>query len=1138
MNTNGTSNKACLTDENLYSYLTQNSNGGQTPQLEAHLAGCPKCRKALADLIELLHPEHDSDSSRIPEPTVRELEQTLQLVQDVSRREQRKGIRIPAWVRWPIAAAAAISLISVGLLVFQFLDGKKRSEAFFAEAKQIVDQSYTGASPSNLRLSLPFNAVSGTRDVDRRESLRHAENILYQALAVRENMVEAHLGLGYIYLNGAEYAKAREEFKTVLRVRKDDRQALIGHGVTQYEEARQSTDPLKRMDLLKSALTEFESILKLDPISAEARYDKIMVLFEYGLHKEALKEIDSYLMNDSSSTWAEELRHLKTKLQVAESSVLENVVDRAATTRDSAALSELAGLVPYKMPGAIWSAMRRSLQLGRSPASASSESPSSEDLFWAASTIEASYGEITGDHSLRNLIRFYVGLSPPERRLKRSLDAEFQKFTPLHKNSDFDLILSRSSILESHYTKINDRWMLMDLFHLRGNIFYGSKADFRAAEQEYRRMLVLAEEVNAPEPMAKALAGIALVMGQEQKYDDSITNANRLRDLAGKYQLSQWQAYAAGTLGTQYRRLGRLDLALTEYADALGFAARIPDKLKMSQILESSGLVMDYQNRRSEANSMYNLAIQLLDISVADDKTRQLDIELRHLNLLLRRGDLAMRTGELDRAESAFAECLESAKTEQLEIESRARVGMAEIYLLKNQFGPAEDMLNKAVAISESGGYADSDWKAKYLQGRVFETTDRPEDALSSYRQSIAVLGQMRQNVSEENLKRAFLSNRYDPFKSIVGLLYNLHNNERALELVDQAKAATLKEDLSATTMSRQHAKDLLDSHSAILEYFFTNEGLLVFFSADGRIEASLQKLSSSEMSNQVEAFADAVRRNDSKKFAVWAEKLYQELIRPVEKYLKGRERGTLVVLPDGPLHRLPFAGLRDDAGRYLIEKMPIVYAPSRTVFNYCLNTAGRKRTLSDRVVLIDGTQGLPFARSELAYISKLFAGNVHSLGAGDLSSIDRAVRNSTLLHFSGHAILRQGQPVLALQTTPAMIFLDGLAISNWKCAATGLVNLAGCATATGPVAAGESPWGLIPAFLNAGAPSIVASLMPVDDESTKILDCRFYDLLTSGVGKARALQSAQLFLLNSARQQSGVAPQTWVPYILVGNPR
>ena len=849
MNTNGTSNKACLTDENLYSYLTQNSSGGRTPQLEAHLAGCPTCRKALADLIELLHPENDSYSSCIPEPTMPELEQTVQLVQDVSRREQRKGIRIPAWASWSIAAAAAISIISAGLLVFQFLDGKKRSEAFFAEARQIVDQSYTGASPANLRLSLPFNAVSGTRDVDRRESLRHAENYLYQALAVRANMVEAHLGLGYIYLNGAEYAKAREEFKAVLKIRKDDRQALIGHGVTQYEEALQSTDPLKRMDLLKSALTEFDSILKLDPISAEARYDKIMVLFEYGLHKEALKEIDGYLMNDSSSTWAEELRRLKTKLQVADSSVFENLVDRAAMMRDSAALSELAGLVPYKMPGAIWSAMRRSLQWGLSPKSALIESPGSEDLFWAANAMETSYGEITGDHSLRNLIQFYVGLSPPERRLKRSLDAEFKRLVTLHQKSDFDLVLSRSRILEPQYTKINDRWMLMDLSHLRGNTFYGSKADFRAAEQEYRRMLALAEELNAPEPMTKALACMALVMGQEQKYDESLANANRLRNLADKYKLSEWQSYAAVTLGTQYRRLGRLDLALSEYAEALGFAARIPDKLKMSEILESSGLVMDYQDRRSEASTLISLAIQLLDISIADDKSRQLDIELRHLNLLLRRGDLAMRTGELDRAESAFAECLESAKNEKLEIESRARVGMAEIYLLKKRFVQAEDMLNKAIAISESGGYADSDWKGKYLRGRVFEATNHPEDAATSYQQSITVLGQMRMNVSGGNLKREFLNNRYDPFKSIVGLFYNLHNKEKALELVDQAKAATLKEDLSAATMSHQHAKDLLDNHSAILEYFFTNEGLLVFFSADGQIEASLQKLSSSEMS-------------------------------------------------------------------------------------------------------------------------------------------------------------------------------------------------------------------------------------------------------------------------------------------------
>jgi CHAT domain-containing protein len=141
-------------------------------------------------------------------------------------------------------------------------------------------------------------------------------------------------------------------------------------------------------------------------------------------------------------------------------------------------------------------------------------------------------------------------------------------------------------------------------------------------------------------------------------------------------------------------------------------------------------------------------------------------------------------------------------------------------------------------------------------------------------------------------------------------------------------------------------------------------------------------------------------------------------------------------------------------------------------------------------------------------------------------------------VHFSGHAIIHDGKPVLLLQEDPQKLYLDCPTIRNWKCTRTRLANLAGCNTGIGPVAEGEAPWGLVPAFLNAGVPAIIASLMPVDDEATKRLNCRFYDLLKSGKSKAKALQMAQLTLLKSVRQQSEIRPQSWIPYILIGNPR
>jgi CHAT domain-containing protein len=124
------------------------------------------------------------------------------------------------------------------------------------------------------------------------------------------------------------------------------------------------------------------------------------------------------------------------------------------------------------------------------------------------------------------------------------------------------------------------------------------------------------------------------------------------------------------------------------------------------------------------------------------------------------------------------------------------------------------------------------------------------------------------------------------------------------------------------------------------------------------------------------------------------------------------------------------------------------------------------------------------------------------------------------------------------LQKYPKEVYLECQEIRKWKMPRSKLVNLAGCSTGIGPISEGEAPWGLIPAFLDAGAPAILASLMEVDDASTSSLSRRFYDQLRKGVGIAKALQTAQIALLDSVRTPSDAKPQSWIPYVLVGNPQ
>ena len=113
-------------------------------------------------------------------------------------------------------------------------------------------------------------------------------------------------------------------------------------------------------------------------------------------------------------------------------------------------------------------------------------------------------------------------------------------------------------------------------------------------------------------------------------------------------------------------------------------------------------------------------------------------------------------------------------------------------------------------------------------------------------------------------------------------------------------------------------------------------------------------------------------------------------------------------------------------------------------------------------------------------------------------------------------------------------MLLGASAIERWALPRNRLVTLAGCNTGIGPRSEGECPWGLLPAFLNAGAPAVLVTLLPVDDAAALKLTLRFYELLVrKSVSKVAALHEAQLAILHESPDLL-----TWAPFALVGDPR
>ena len=93
------------------------------------------------------------------------------------------------------------------------------------------------------------------------------------------------------------------------------------------------------------------------------------------------------------------------------------------------------------------------------------------------------------------------------------------------------------------------------------------------------------------------------------------------------------------------------------------------------------------------------------------------------------------------------------------------------------------------------------------------------------------------------------------------------------------------------------------------------------------------------------------------------------------------------------------------------------------------------------------------------------------------------------------------------------------------------LLILSACETASGD---NRAPLGLAGVAVRSGAKSTLATLWPVNDQSTAQFMTQFYPALNQqGKSKAEALRQAQLSLLQDDKYHH---PYFWAPFVLIGN--
>lgn len=282
---------------------------------------------------------------------------------------------------------------------------------------------------------------------------------------------------------------------------------------------------------------------------------------------------------------------------------------------------------------------------------------------------------------------------------------------------------------------------------------------------------------------------------------------------------------------------------------------------------------------------------------------------------------------------------------------------------------------------------------------------------------------------------------------------------------------------------------------------------------------------------------------------------LHELLIAPVAELLPENADAPVVFIPHGPLFMVPFPALRDERGRYLIERHTPATAPSIQVWAH-LRGRPRRETKAGGPVLVVGDPSmpsvrlsgaarparlrqLPYAREEAEEVAASFGTRAVTGALATKAALLPAMRDRRVIHLATHGLLDdlkgEGMPgAVALAPSAGDDgLLTSMEIMGLSLRAE-LVVLSACNTGRGLVT-GDGVIGLTRAFIVAGAANVVVSLWAVSDASTKRLMVSFYENCRRGLGYAAAMREAMLAFLSKPELRP---PAHWAAFTVVGDTR
>jgi len=336
-----------------------------------------------------------------------------------------------------------------------------------------------------------------------------------------------------------------------------------------------------------------------------------------------------------------------------------------------------------------------------------------------------------------------------------------------------------------------------------------------------------------------------------------------------------------------------------------------------------------------------------------------------------------------------------------------------------------------------------------------------------------------------------------------------------------------------------EEVRATLPADAVLVEYFSTPKGLVAFLldKAELRVVRNLGSLAQVEQAlERLEFFLSRVAQGEVFN-PIYGEGVLQQsvdeqlrmlhglLLEPLALTLSGQ---ALVVVPHAALHKIPFAALLGKEG-YLIDQAEVSIAASAAIYAFC-----RRRPSQTKGPLVAfglALEDIPQVLEEVQSITQI-AHQAHKFvqEAASTHNFFAEAGQAQVLHLATHGAFRPDNPMFSgLRLSDGWLAARDLYRLRLKAE---LVVLSACESGLSKQAGGDELLGLARGFLYAGAPSLLASLWPVKDDSTAKFMRGFYRFLQAGLPVATALRQAQ-----QALRKNLPNPYYWAAFTLTGDP-